>query len=430
MTSSLMDLNELSGGSGEQAVAEESTNGEESTSAMEVVRIPHNLDVNLATKIDQVIYDNLTIENLAGKLALQDGKASLENLIMELLGGNLALSGSYDSKLELPAVDMDFKINNFGIKESYDKLLTIQKLAPIMQSSTGTYSSSFSFSSVLNQDMTPNYSSVQAAGSLNTRNLQTSPKALKKLSAVLQNPSMETLALGNVDVNFKVEDGRVSVEPFKLKAGNVSSDVYGTMGLDQSLDYTMDMKIPVNNIKAASLLSQVGATQGGNMDLKVLIGGTATDPTIKTSLGDLGKNIVDNLKDQAKQKVDETVQQAKDDVNKKAQELIDEAEKKGDALIAEAQKQADAIMAEANKQAQALRDEAEKQAKALEDEAKGNILKEKGAAVAAKKIKDEADNNANKLVNEAQKKADALVLSAKNQKEQLLKEAREKGQVQ
>ncbi len=425
ITSNLLDLNELSA-SGDEPVETETT---EETSAMEVIRLPENIDATLNATVSKIIYDNLEIEGLSGAVALQEGKAQLNNLTMNLLGGSLGLNGFYDSKPNLPDVDVEMDISNFSFKESFEKFVTIQKMAPIMESTTGTYGTKLSFKSKLNSDMSPDLSSVQAKGRLVTTNLTTSPKSLEKLANILKNPELKTLALNNVNISYEIRDGRLGVEPFDIKAGNVSATVSGTSGLDQTLDYDMDMKIPTSGIQANDLLDKIGATSGGKLDLKVKIGGTFSDPKVTTSLSDLAGNVLDNLKNQAKEKVEEVKKEAIDKVNAEAQKLIDEAEKKGDALIAAAQKQADALKAEAQKQAQNIRDEADKNAKKAISEAGSNPLKKAAAEKVAQGIRNEGDKAANKLVQEANTRADKLVNDARAQKEKLVQEAREKGKV-
>jgi cell division septum initiation protein DivIVA len=426
ITSNLLDLNELSASDDTPAV-EETADG---TSAMEVIRLPENVDATLNATVSKIIYDNLEIEGLSGAVALQEGKAQLNNLTMNVLGGSLGLNGFYDSKPNLPDVDVEMDINNFSFKESFDKLVTIQKMVPIMETTTGTYGTKLSFKSKLNADMSPDLSSVQAKGNLVTRDMTTSPKSLEKLANILKNPDLKTLALNNVNISYEIKDGRLGVEPFDIKAANVSATVSGTSGLDQSLDYLMDMKIPTAGIKANDLLQKVGATSGGKLDLKVKIGGTFTNPKVTTSLSDLAGSVIDNLKNQAKEKVEEVKKEAIDKVNAEAQKLIDAAEKQGDALIAAAQKQADAIKAEAQKQAQTIRDEADKNAKKAISEAGSNPLKKAAAEKVAEGIRKEGNKAADKVVQEANTRADKLVNEARAQKEKLVQEARDKGKIQ
>ena len=429
MESDLIDLNELSETPEEAESAEEAAD-ESDTTSLAVIRVPENLDLSFAATIRQLLYDNLVIKGLEGRMSLSKGEARMDDLTMSLLGGTVAMSGAYDSRPEKPEVDFRFNLKNFDIRESYQKFITIQKLAPIMSSSTGTFSTDLTFTSRLLQDMSPDLSSLKAAGNLRTTDLQTSPRVLQNLSRILANPRLSNLALNDLRLNYKVEDGRVKTEPFTLSTGSVRSTVSGSMGLDQSLDYEMDMSLPLKDIGAANILNQIGADPAQRVNMKVFITGTATEPRVKTSLKDMAGSIADQAVEQVKKKVEETVDDAKEKANEKAAELIAEAEKKGDQLITEAQKQADALVAEAENQAARIRAEANKQARKLEDEAKGNFLAEKGAKVAADKLRKEADEKATKLVNEARSRANKLVDEARQQKVRLVEEAREKGKIE
>lgn len=426
LNSNLIDVNELfaaaPSGGGETATPD-------TASPMEVVRLPENINFSLISKVDRLLYDNLEISDLQGEVLLARGAARLRDVKMQLLGGQIVLDGTYNSVPAAPEADMNFKLSNFGFKETYNSFVTFEKLAPIMASASGTFSTGFSFKTSLNPDMTPDLSSLIADGALQTSGLEVAPKSLSKLADILKNPSLSKLDIGKVDLSFEVQDGRVAVAPFKFNAGNIPVEVSGSNGLDQTLDYTMDLKLPVSGIGANDLLSNLGVAQGGKVDIAVLIGGTVQNPKVSTSLGNIANNALDNLKNQAQAKLDEAKDEAIDKANEEAQKLIDAAEAKGDALIAEAQKQAATIKSEAKIAADKIRTEAEAQATKLENEAKGNILKEQGARIAAKKIRDEAREKADKLEAEAAKRADALVDKAKAEKEKLVEAAREKGKI-
>lgn len=428
ISSNLLDLNELSGPSEESA--EESTETTEAESALEVIRLPQDVDATLTASLQKVIYDNLEIENVNGTIALKDGAASMTNVNMEMLEGKMLLDGVYDSKPAAPEVDFKMNIENFSFKESFEKFVTIQKMAPIMESTEGSYGTVLDFTSKLNPDMSPDLASVNAAGKLTTSKITTSPESMKKLAKTLKNDKLASLNLNKVNLTYTIKDGRVNVDPFDIKAGDVTAKVSGSNGLDQTLDYTMDMKIPTSGIEANGILEQIGATSGGKLDMKVLIGGTVQDPKVTTDLGNLAGNIVDNLKEQAKEKVEEVKKEAIDKANAEAQKLIDEAEKKGDELIAKAQEAGNKLKAEAKKQADNIRAEGKKNAQKARDEGKGNPLKKLAADKAGDEIEKKAEEAAKKVEDEANKQANSLLNEAKKQKEELVKNAREEAKIE
>lgn len=419
--STLIDLNELSGGTTDP---EKSSAPNDTAAAMEVVRLPVDIDFKLDSEIGQLVFGKLDIRSMKGEVAISEGAIRLSDVGMRMLGGRIAASGEYNSLPDSPEVDMDFEMEDVGFRESYEAFAMVRQLAPVMEKTTGSYSTKFSYTSVLKADMTPDLQSVDAAGRLRTTKINSEPDVMKKVADALKDPSLKQLNINPIDLEFEIADGRLSVKPFDFQAEGIKGKVSGSTGLDQSIDYLMDMNVPTDRISSSGLLGNTGLRLPATVDVKVFIEGKTTSPKVRTSLGDMADDIAEDLKEQATEIVEEKVEEVKEDANKKAQELIDQAEAQGDALIAEAKKQGDVLRTEAKKQADALRDEAEKKASQLEKEAKGNFLKEAAAKEGARKIRQEAEKNAKKIEREADKQANELVAKAEAEKAALVEKAR------
>lgn len=422
ISSNFLDLNELSS-SAESESPDEKTAPD--TTALEVIRLPANLDFALDATVREVEYADLVLSNIQGSLQLLEGAAQMNNLRMDLLGGSMNLGGTYASLPAKPQVDLDLKIRNFAFAESYRKLSAVQKLAPIAGDIAGNYSLGMSFSSDLQEDMSPDMASVKGKGSLQTSRITVGGKVLKTLANSLKNPNLATLGVSPLKMNFTIENGKLEVAPFELKAGRIRSTVSGSSGLDGRLDYTLQTELPVQNIKAQDLLQKFGASSGQQVNLSIGVGGTVANPQIRTDLGDQVGKALDQVKKQVKEKVDKAVDDSKEKARAGAQKLIQNAEEKGDKLIAEAEKKADAIRAEGQKQAANIRREADAQAQKIIEKAGNNPLKKTAAKKSAEKIRQEADKRATEVEQKADQEAQKLVDQAKKQKQKLLDEARD-----
>lgn len=398
------------------------------TGTMAVLRLPENINFSFVANIDSLIYDDIIITQAKGGLDLNKGRAQLKDFRMNMIEGQMTMSGTYDSKPQEPTVDFNFAINDFSFRESFDKLSIIQEMAPIMKNTVGSYSTSFSWNSILMSDMSPDLATANAAGTLKTSPTSITGKTFGQIATFLNNAKYNSLDLGPLSLNFKVENGRLEVEPFDFKMGKYKVVAGGSSGLDQSLDFNLDMNIPASDVKAASLLQKFGSSIT-TIPLKVKIGGTLTDPEVRPSIGDVGSQLMDDLKNTLNKKVDEVKTQAKEEVNNKLQELVQAAEKQGDKLIAEAETQAQRLRNEAAKQAQTLRDEGEKVAQKIMSEAGSNPLKKAAAQPLADKARSEANSKAQLLEQKAKEQGDKLIDEARKQKEKLIEDARAKAQV-
>lgn len=418
LKSSLMDITELMS---TNETAKPATPAATDTAAMTVVEVPSNLDVKLNTTIGKMLYDKLTITNMSGGVAIKDSKMKLNDLKLRLneVEGTVAMSGVYNTQnVKKPAVDFDFSISNFDIQKTVKTFNTVDKLAPIGKYARGKFSATVKFASQLDQHMSPDLKTLAGYGKLQTKTVSVEGfEPLNKLADALKQEKYKKLAFENIDASFKFKDGRVEVEEMPIKAGSISGKVKGSTGFDQTIDYTWVLEIPRSefgsqaNAAAGSLMDQLNKKAGPNIKLsdkikiKVLFGGTATKPTIKTDL-------FGNSEQTPKEEVKEIISKGVDMAKEKARA---EAEK----IMADARAQADKIKADAK----ALADKTKSEGYAAIDkniEDIKNPIAKGTAKLAAPNAKKEIDKKAQKILDEANQKADKILLDAKAESDKKL----------
>ena len=377
--SSQVDLNEWMTS---EEVAEETVS--EDTSTLEVVRIPENIDFTLASNIDELIYDNLTLENFKGKVLVKDGSVILNGVGFELLNGTFTLDGEYASVPEQPTFDFEFGIKKLSIPEAFKAFAPIQKLVPVANKMTGEFSTKFGASGALGSDMMPLMNSLSVSGLVEIT--EAAMKNVKILDGVMKIAKLkggggnsDTLAkLKDLGLSMKIQEGRLSVKPFNLKIGGNDAVVSGSTGLDGSLDYAMAMKIPAGQV--GQVVNQALAKFTGGKDLapdflnlNIGIGGTYDDPKIKL-LGAKpdtgGESLTASVKAQVKEKVDEQVAQAKEKVDAKVDEAKEKVEEAKKEAVQKVEAKVDTAKAVVEKK---VDKEKEKAKKKVENKAKGKL---------------------------------------------------------
>lgn len=439
-TSELLDLNELMGGEEVETIEDDSTEESE----MAIIEIPDNIDFKLNSSINKLIYDNIEIEKVKGVIHIVDASANMENVSLNMLQGQLKMDGQYSSKDILkPSIDFDMEMIDFDIQQTFQTFNTIKKLAPIAEKCQGKISMKFDIQSLLKQNMEPNLATVFSQGRLSSNSIRMeNASVLEKLSGLLKTDKLKNITLANVDLNYKMENGVLKVEPFETKFGNSSVIISGSQNLDQSIAYKMNFTIPSAvlgsqaNAVAQNLFSKLGQT-GVNMKVPknirfgALVEGTLMNPEVKLDMKNQGGSMIDDLKEQAKQEIKKEVDKARGEAIMKAKQeaakLIAEADKKSKQLVAEAQKTAEQLNATAAKNAELAKKEAYKQADNLVKEAGNDMIKKIVAEKAAKEIKSKADKSAEKAKGETAKRANGLVKEAKKKGDALKSTAKRKG---
>ena len=390
-------------------------------------RVPANIDFELKSSFDKLIYDKVTMEDVSGSILVRDQTIFINDLKADVYEGSILVNGRYTTKDRTdPLVDMDLAIKEISIADAYSSFGIMEKLAPVAEHVFGTFSTSLAFKSALDQEMMPVLTSMMGNGSLNSSQVKVeNVKSLTTLSNLVKIEELKAMDLNPLSILFTIEEGKVDVKPFKIQSGQLKANVSGWTAFDQRINYVMNMSIPrkmfgqeantvLDDLLSKANIAGTSLSLGETIDLDILFTGTATDPKVSTNLVKLGKNIVDDTKKQLEEELKKKKEEAKKKASEEAQRILDEADARAKKILQEAQVKADEVIMAAEAAAIEVRTESDKQAKRLMDEAKGKgTLAELGAKKAADEVKKEGNKRANQLVEEAGKQAQNIMTKAR-----------------
>jgi len=270
---------------------------------------------------------------------------------------------------------------------------------------SGTVNTDVNLSGDLGKNMLPLFKALTGRGSFQSQNvaLRNFPGMEKLVDVtklqILNNPTMQALKAG-----FQIKDGRLVTQPFTVKLAGTSMSVAGSNGIDQTMDYTLGLRLPKSLVGGADqaiagLASKAGFNLGAASEVPLNIGlsGKITDPNVKVGLG----SVTSTMASGAQQAVTQAVTQKVDSVALRA--------------VAEAEKQAAAVRQQAESLAAQVKQTGYQQADSLMGRAGDNPLLQAGAKVAADKLRQETDTKAAGIVSEASRRADSLVAAARRQ---------------
>ena len=397
----------------------------QSDDSLKVIPVPANIDFALQATVTELLYSKLTMTNARGGLRVKDQRATLENFTMNTLGGQIGVSGFYETTdVTRPKFDIDLEMSDVDIPTAFSALTTVQALAPVAKYAKGSVSTDLHLTGALGKDMMPLFNVLDGRGALRTSALAVQGfPALVRIADALKIDRLKNPTFDAVRASIQIHDGRLHVSPFDVHVGQATLGVSGSNGIDQSLDYTLRLNVPRSELGAdanraiAGLISRAGKSgidlqtaEAVTLDIK--LGGTLTNPTVQTNLGDVVASVGENVKQAAQKELAERV----DSVKQRADSAVDEARRKAQAeaerLIAEAEQRAAAVRAEAAKLAETIRREGAAKADSLVSRA-ANPLAKAAARPVADRLKKEANDRADQIVREADKRADDLVAEAR-----------------
>ena len=295
------------------AVADFMTTGEKpstETKKTEPMKIPAFLNCSLTAKVNTVLYDNLTLKDVSGKLLIADQKVTLQNVKSSIFGGQIGMNGAVSTKEATPKFDMKLDLNKVDIPSTFTQLEMLKKIAPIAGIINGKMSSTINLSGNLDaKAMTPDLKSL--TGNLLGQLLETSVNAekstlLSSLSSNFKFIDVNKMNLKDLKAALTFENGKVNVKPFDIKYQDIKATIGGSHGFDQAMNYNMKLDVPAKYLgnEATALLAKLSPADMAklqNIPITALIGGNFSNPKVttdmKTALTGLATQLVKQQKD-------------------------------------------------------------------------------------------------------------------------------------
>jgi hypothetical protein len=289
--------------------------------------VPANLDLTLNALADEVKYDNLLMNNVSGTVHIANETVKLDNVKGNALDGTLAVSGSYSTAAnkKKPAITLSYDVKDLDVQKTFLTFNTVQKLMPIGKFLGGKLSSKLNMTGLLGQNMFPDLTTLSGQGNLFLiEGLLQKFKPLETLAEKLKLDELKNISLREIREQFEFNAGKVFVKPFKLKIKDIEMEVGGMHGFDQSIDYTIHLKIPraligsqgnqfLDDLASKASAKGLPVKLGETVNLNVKMLGTISNPDIRFDVKGTASSLAEDIKQQAKD-----FAQAKIDSSKKA----------------------------------------------------------------------------------------------------------------
>lgn len=278
----------------------------------EAMKIPAFLDCSLTAKANTVLYDNLTLKDVSGKVIIKDEKVTLNNVKTSIFGGQIGVNGSVSTKTTIPTFAMDINMNQVNISETFTQLDMMKSIAPIANIINGKINSTIKVSGNLDaKEMTPDLKAVSgdiAAQLLSTTINPSNSSLLNALDSQVSFIDLKKLNLNDLKTNLTFKDGKVNVKPFDIKYQDIEVNIGGTHGFDQTMNYNLKFDVPAKYLgtEANALinkLSPADAAKISSIPISALMTGNFSNPKITTDAKQATTALATQLVKQQKQKL-------------------------------------------------------------------------------------------------------------------------------
>ena len=275
------------------------TKGNSSTKK-ESVKIPAFLDCAVSAKANTVVYDNLTLKSVSGVMIIRDQAVTLQNVKTNIFDGQIGVNGTVSTKNATPTFNMNLSLDKVDIAKSFTQLDMLKNIAPIAGAIAGRLNSNIKLNGNLDAiEMTPDLKTVTGdllgqllSSTINENNSQ----MLTALGSQLKFIDMKKINLNDIKASVSFEKGKVVVKPFKIKYQDITAEIGGSHGFDQSMNYNIKMDVPAKYLgsdanKLLAKLTPAEASKIENVPVTALMSGNFKSPKVTTDLKQATTNL-------------------------------------------------------------------------------------------------------------------------------------------
>jgi len=279
----------------------------------EAVKIPSFLDTEMTFAVNWVHYDNLVLNNVKGKLLIDDETATFQNVTSNIFDGTIALNGNVSTKNPVSTFKMDLNLNALDIAKSFEGLKLLQALAPIAVALQGKLQTQMNLSGNLNDDLTPQLTSLMGNALAEILTARVQPEKLtlfSKLDEQLNFLDFKDINLDHLKGKVTFKDGMAEITPFNFKIKGININVAGSHSFDNRMNYNLTLDVPAKMLgsEIGGTLAKLSATNIEDMMVALPIGlsGSFQNPKInlntQQAINTLTQKIIEQQKEAFTQK--------------------------------------------------------------------------------------------------------------------------------
>lgn len=207
------------------------------------VLIPVNIDANLKIGARNVLYSDLTLEDMGGDILVYDGGVNLHNIGASSEAGNLNLSALYSApRPEEMQFGIGLELKDFNVGKFVDLVPAVDSIVPLIHDFSGTVGADMAATCRIDSGMNLILPTLNAALKISGDNLAfIDPKKYNTLGKWLGFKNKADNTIHRMNVEMTVADGLMRVFPFAFNIDRYRLGIYGYNDMAMNFDYHLSV---------------------------------------------------------------------------------------------------------------------------------------------------------------------------------------------
>ena len=212
--------------------------------------VPKGVDIALNTHIERAIFNAEPIDNIRGKLTVNDGKLVLEQMGFTSNAAEMLLTAVYRSDRENHLyAGFDFHLLDINIEHLIDMIPMIDSVMPMLTSFEGKGEFHFAGETYLTSNYDPKISTLRAAAAIEGKDLVLlDSETFDEISKMLLFKKSSKNVIDSLSVEATVYKDEVDLYPFLISMDKWQAVISGRHNMDNNFNYHVsltDCPLPV-----------------------------------------------------------------------------------------------------------------------------------------------------------------------------------------
>lgn len=212
----------------------------------QVLMVPADLDVEVTSEVDHLLFKGVHVRNISGMLAVKKGRLLLRDAGFRLSGSDVTAAADYANRGSRSAqFQFSVKANEFDVKKMYDSVPLFREMVTAARHAQGRVSLEYQLKGKLNNAMQPVYPSLEGGGVLSVKNIKL--KGFRLMNAVSKATGEEGIAnpdISNVKFTSSIKNNVITLERVRIKMSGFRLRVQGQTNFDGQIRFKMRLGLP------------------------------------------------------------------------------------------------------------------------------------------------------------------------------------------
>lgn len=219
---------------------------EEPLPPMGVFQLPQQTDISFSASMDEVLWDQLALEDIQGRVSLTDGVFVLDKTSFSIIDCKVVMQARYQNfDLNRASFEYGIKAENFDVKRAYNEIDMFRTIATAAAAAEGIISINYQLKGDFDALMNPIYPSLEGGGVLSVKNVKMN--GFRLFNAVSKSTETEALKdadLSEIKIKSKLKNNVLNLEQFRFKVAGFRPRIEGQTSLDGQLNLKMRLGLP------------------------------------------------------------------------------------------------------------------------------------------------------------------------------------------